>query len=526
MRAVRREDVMDVFRRYVQDRPCVTTSFVPRGRPELAVAGAERAEVYDEPITAGGEHEEVSQGEEAAYERTTTRHDRSEPPLGETPLLRVPEPWQARLGNGVRVLGIEHAEVPLVSFDLTLRGGHWLDPPAKAGVANLLAQLLMEGTAHRTPVELEEAIGLLGAEISIEAGQEEIRITGSTLARNLEPTLALVEEILLEPRWDETEYARLERELEVRLRDREARPIAVAFTAFYRLLYGDDHILGTPREGTLETTSGIELADLQEYYERNVSPAVATFHVVGDVDRERVLAALVGLGERWRPREVRFPEYRPPLVRPDARLFFIDVPDAKQSTIVLGRLALSGADPDHNNLDYANERLGGGSSGRLFQLLRIEKGYTYGVYSFLGETQSVAPFAVYGSVRSNVTLESLQLMRRTLREYRDTYTVEEMEVTKNQLVKANTRAFESLGAKRRMLQRMSKFGLPADFAEREQRELLAMELDDFHELIERHLDEDDMIYVVVGDARTQLDRVAGLGLGPATLLDVHGAAIQ
>ena len=523
--AVTAEDVLAVYERYVQGRPSVLTSFVPRGHGDLALGEAVPARVTEEPIVQGAEAE-VSQGREAVYERTSTVADRSEPPLGEPPLLAAPAVWTATLDNGLEVLGIENTEVPLVAFDLSLRGGQLIEPKGKAGLASLLAAMMLEGTETRTSVELEKAIDLLGARLSVNAGREDIRIAGSTLARNFEATLALVEELLLEPRWDENEYQRLVREVNTRIQDREANPAAISNDVFSRLLYGGDHAFGTPSLGTLDTVASLQLDDLRTFFDANLSPSVATFHVAGDVSRERVLDALSSLAERWEAREVMKPGQPLPPDLEGQTVYFVDVPGAKQSVLRVGRLTLSAVDPDARRLDYANERLGNNSSGRLFQLLRIEKGYTYGASSGVADTIEVAPFSAVTSVRANVTLESLQLLRDQIRSYAQTFTQTDVAVTKNQVIKGDTRRFESLASKLSLLRRMSRLGLSSDFVERGQAELLAMTRQDFREVISTYLDESQMIYLVVGDAETQLPRIAELGYGEAVRLDLSGRPVD
>lgn len=523
--AVSKEDVMDVYQRYIKDKHYVMTSFVPKGKVELAVQDATKAEVEEEKITASGKHEQVTQGEEADYEKTVTKHDRSEPPLGELPLISVPQVWTDKLANGVEVFGVENSEIPLVAFDLTIQGGHWLDPLDKAGVASLLSSLMMEGTKNRTPAELERAIGLLGANISVYANQEEIRFSANTLARNFTETFDLMQEILLEPRWDEKEFARLKQELETQLKGREANPNSIAGVAFNKLLYGEKHILGFPLDGTLETTKDIELEDLKAYYANNLSPSVASFHIVGDIDRENVIKRISNLAASWTAKDLDFPKYSIAKKSND-RVFFIDVPKAKQSVIRVGRLALSAKDDDYNNVMFANQVLGGGAAGRLFQTLRIEKGYTYGAYSFFGNTEEISPFSAVTSVRSNVTVPSLKILKDLIANYRATYSDKEMEITKNQIIKSNTRAFESLGAKLGMLREMSKFDRPADYVDQSQKELLAMGLSDFHSYIDGYMPEKDMIYLIVGDAATQLSQIPQLGYGKPVLLNIYGDRIN
>src|SRR5690606_8876083 len=130
--------------------------------------------------------------------------------------------------NGMRVHGIENREVPLVQFDIAIDGGLLLDDPEKVGVANLTARLMTQGTAHKTAQELEEAIQGLGASINVFARSEDVRISVTTLARNYAATLDLVQEILLEPRWDEKEFALVKQSVLSQIRQQEADPNALA----------------------------------------------------------------------------------------------------------------------------------------------------------------------------------------------------------------------------------------------------------------------------------------------------------
>jgi len=526
MQSVSREDILRVYNKYIKNKNYVMTSFVPKGQLDLTIEGATKAEIWVEPNTATAEHEKVSQGKEAEYEKTKTKHDRSEPEFGELPLFSAPEIWKDKLANGLEIYGIENLEVPLVTFDITIKGGHWLDSFEKSGTANLLSSLLMEGTQNKTPEELEEAIDLLGASIDMYAEPEEIVIEASCLSKNFEPTLKLVEEILLEPRWDEKEFSRIKSRLETGLKGMEANSRFISGNIYKKLLYGENHILGKSQYGTLETVHDVNVNDLKEYYNKNFAPNISRFHIVGDVKQERIKKALNSFGTRWSTKDVVFPEYVLPKNIKGRKVFFVDIPGSKQSIIRSGYVAISKSDDDFNNLDYANEILGGGSSGRLFQLLRIEKGFTYGAYSFLESTLEKGPFTVYTSVRSNATLESLQLMREMIENYANDFGVKEMEITKTKLIKENTRSFESLRAKLSVLHDMSKFGYANDYIEKNQQELLDMSLEDFHNVITKYIDESQMLYLIVGDAETELKNVNKLGYGKAIMLDIFGNEIM
>ncbi len=521
--AVTAEDVMSVFNKYIKGQNYVMTSVVPSGQLGLAVEGGEEAKVWIEEVVADVASENTSRGEVAEYEKTPSKYDRSEPDFGELPLLKSPEVWNSYLDNGMQVFGIENNELPLVYFDITLKGGHYHDPIDKSGVASLLANLMTEGTQTKTPAELEEAIGLLGASINMFAGSEEITVSASCLARNFDETFALVQEILTEPRWDQKEFDRLKQSRVTRLKGREASPTAIASTVYSKLLYGDDHILGYSTIGTAESAESITIDDLKAYYEVNFSPSIASFHVAGSISQEDVMNKLNDF--QWESKDVELVSYELPENSSGGKLYFIDFPGAKQSVIYIGKQAISGVNPQYNELTYANEKLGGGSSGQLFQTLRIEKGYTYGAYAFVQQRTEVSPFTATSSVRANATLASLEIMKDMIANYGDNFTQEDVDVTQTKVLKANTRAFESLGAKLNMLHEISKFGKSPDFMEKEQAELTSMTLADYKEMISKYMNESKMIYLVVGDGATQLDEVKKLGMGDPIILDIYGNQI-
>ncbi len=256
-----------------------------------------------------------------------------------------------------------------------------LDDLSKPGVARFTAQMLNEGTFNRTPEELEEEIQLLGANIRICGGQENITVSVSSLARNFEKTLALVEEMLLEPRWDEEQFSINKTRTVNNLKRNLAEPNYLASNTFNRLTLGADNIFAIDNNGTIESVEAITMDDLKAFYEKNLSPSVANFHIVGDVDKARVEKALSGLNSRWMVREVTMPSVTFPPAPEKSDIYFVDVPGAKQSVISIGTMGLTRDHPDFYKADVANYMLGGTASARLFMVLREEKGFTYGAYS-------------------------------------------------------------------------------------------------------------------------------------------------
>jgi zinc protease len=521
--AVSAEDVVRVYEKYIKDRPFVAASFVPKGQAELVLAESTRAEVVEEKIVAGAEKEVVVQrGEERSPQGA---FDRSvEPPFGDPPSARVPDVWRETLANGVQVLGIEDRETPLVQFELRLAGGQLLEDPSRVGVANLLAETLAQGTKNRTPAELERAIDLLGASISVNSGSESFVISASTVARNYAETIALVEEILLEPRWDEEEFVLARTRVEQALRQRSANPNAVASDVFQRLLYGD-HILGRNPLGTIESVQAMEQTQLKAFYAKALVPGLASFHVAGAVSQADVEASLKGLAERWTGESPKLPA-APKWSAERAKLYFVDVPDSKQSVLNIGYLALAETDDDYYPATVMNFRLGGGGfASDLTQILREGKGYTYGIGSGFQGSDQIGPFAIGSSVRSNVTLESLQLIKSIVEGHGSGFDAGDLDATQGYLLRANAGALETIGAKLRVLRNMSAYGFPADYLTQREGIVREMTIERIRELAGDYL-ETPMIWLVVGDAKTQLGRLRALGLGDPVQLDRDGNVLN
>jgi Predicted Zn-dependent peptidases len=518
--AVTPEDVKRVYEKYIKGKNYVATSFVPKGKVELALEGSKKAEVVEEKIVQGAE-KEVDPNVNATYEKTPSTFDRSiEPPYGEAPEVKIPAIWEKKFSNGMRVYGIENREVPLVQFEIVIDGGLLLEDINKVGVSNLLARMMTQGTAKRTPQELEEAFKQLGADVNVFAGTEDIRISVNTLARNYAQTLALVEEMLLEPRWDAKEFELAKQSTISSIRQQAANPLAIAQNNYNLLIYGKDNIRSRNILGTVESVNAITLDDLKAFYNKNISPSVARIHVVGALDKSAVTKPLGSLNKKWKSRKVEIPEYKTPQAPEKSQVYFYDVPDAKQSVLRFGYPALAATDKDFYPATVMNYILGGGGfASQLTQQLREGKGYTYGINSSFSGTKTPGAFTIASGVRSNVTLESAQLVKEILENYAKNYSENDLETTKSFLIKSNARAFETASAKLNMLENISKYGWRYDYVKEREQIVKDMTVERIKELAEKYVNPNRMIWLVVGDAKTQLPRLKELGFGEPILLN-------
>jgi zinc protease len=161
---------------------------------------------------------------------------------------------------------------------------------------------------------------------------------------------------------------------------------------------------------------------------------------------------------------------------------------------------------------------GGGFASQLTQQLREGKGYTYGINSAFSGTNSAGAFTIASSVRSNVTLESAQLIKSILQDYPKNFSDRDLETTQGFLIKSNARAFETAGAKLGMLELIGKYGWKYDYVKDREQIVKGMTVQQIKDLSQKYLNTDKMIWLVVGDAKTQLPRLKELGFGDPVLI--------
>jgi zinc protease len=525
IKAVTKDDILRVYNKYIKDKPYVLTSFVPKGQLELAAKNSVKAAVVEEEIKDNVDVEVVERDSEVIM--TPTAFDRSiEPEEGPAPKLNIPDSWSTTLSNNMKVLGIQQTELPIVNFSLVIDGGHLLDSFDKIGVANLMTDIMMEGTANKTPEELEEAIELLGANIRMFTGQESITISGNTLVRNFDKTMDLVEEIILQPRWDEEELKRIKLSTINSIKRSAANPNVVARNVANKLLYGDKHMFAYPISGTEESVKSITMDDLKAFYNKNFSPSVSRFHIVGNITEDQTLKVLSDLESKWAAKEVTIPTYPLPEARDKASLYFVDIPNAKQSVINIGYLSMARTDPDYFPATVMNYKLGGSFSGNVNLILREEKGYTYGARSGFSGTKIPGTFSASSSVRTNTTFESVKIFKEEIEKYKNGISQEDLDFTKNALIKSNARRFESQFSLLGMLQNISAYNLPKDYIADEERIIGAMTLEEHKRLANKYLDESRMGYLVVGDAATQFENFKNAGFDEVVLLDKDAKEVE
>jgi zinc protease len=518
IKAVTLNDVQMVYDKYIKGKPHVVTSFVPKGKTEMIAENSVPAGVKEENISEASQVE-ISQTADDKIVKTQSSIDRTvEPPAGNAPEVKVPEIWKATLSNGIQVFGIQNKELPIVEISMVIDGGVYQDKIALPGVAGMVASVLPQGTKNRTPEELEEEIELLGSSINLYGGREEMSLSASALSRNFEKTLSLMKDILLQPRWDTAEFTMARTRTKNSIIQAEAQPRSVANLLFNKLLYGPDHIFGINSRGTRESIDKITMDDLKTFYATNFSPSVTKIQVAGNVSKEQVLAALKPLETEWKAKEVTMNNYPIPQNPEKAQIYFVDIPGSRQSVIYIGYLALTRDNPDYVKADFINYRLGGAFTSILNQILREQKGFTYGASSYFQEMKVKAPFVASTSVRSDATFESVKIFKEEMEKYRNGISENDLQFIKNCMILSNALRFETNESLVGMLSAMSKYGLPDDYIKKDEDIIKGMTIEDHKAITDKYILPDRMYYVIVGDAATQFKPLEKIGFGKPLLV--------
>lgn len=518
IKTVTLQDVKMAYEKYLKNKPHVVTSFVPKGKPDLAADNSVDAGIKEENITDASKVE-IANATAEPVRKTFSTIDRSkEPPADKIPEVSLPVVWKASLANGIEVFGIQNKELPLTEINLTIDGGVLQDKTSLPGVAGMVASLLPQGTKTKTPEELEEEIELLGSNIYVYSGMEELTINASSLSRNFAKTIDLVTEILLEPRWDSSEFVLAQTRTRNNILQAEAQPRSVARQTFYNLLYGDKHIFGYNTQGTRESIDKMTIKDLKEFYDRNFSPSLTRIHIAGNVSREEALAALKPLESGWKQQKITLNNYDLPSEPEKSQIFFVDIPGSRQSVIYIGYLAISRNDPDYVKADFINYRLGGAFTSILNQILREEKGFTYGASSYFMDLKTKSPFIAASSVRSDATFESVQIFRDEMEKYRKGISENDLQFTKDCMILSNTLRFETNRSLIGMLTTMSKYNLPGDYVRKEEEIIRGITLEEHKSIVDKYINPDKMYYLVVGDAATQIKSLEKIGFGKPWLV--------
>lgn len=295
--------------------------------------------------------------------------------------------------NGMTLLIVAQPSLPIVSVEVLVRSGSIYDPIGKAGLANLTAGLLDEGTAGRSAVEITDAFAAVGARLSVRASYDYVTTGLRVLKKDVETGFDLLSEILIHPVFDANEFKRVRSIILGEILAEKDQPHAIARQAFRQMAFGT-HPYHHPVKGVEESLPGIKRADLVSFHHQYYRPNNAIISIVGDVTPQEAEALVQKYFGKWEKGEVPSPKIEPPKPLRSKKVREIDK-DLSQATVILGHVGIKRTNPDYYAVLVMNYILGGGGfSSRLMSEIRDNQGLVYSIYSRFSGNQDPGPFSV------------------------------------------------------------------------------------------------------------------------------------
>jgi len=517
-RAVTPADVQRVARRYLTDKRLVL-SVLPGardgGRPARVPGAA------DEASLSG-----VAAPEAPRNPAATARAEAALPKSGAAPAFSLPQIQRRKLTNGLDVLVVEHHELPVVTMNLVVKSGSAADLAGRAGLANAVANLLDEGTATRSAIDISEKLSAIGAQLSSSAGWDATTLTLTTLTRHSDSALAIFSDVLLNPAFTEAEVSRFRGSRLTALAQRRDDANAISSVVYPAILYGTSHPYGRPSQGDEASTGALTAADVRSFYAANYLPNNSTLIVVGDVRPDDVVLKLERSLAGWKAGVASTVQLASPAARTGSAIYVVDRPGAAQSVINIGHVGVARSSPDYFPLLVLNNILGGQFMSRVNLNLREAKGYTYGARTSFDYRQGAGPFSASAGVQTAVTKESIGEFLKELRGIRGEIpvTAEELANAKRGLTLGYPRSFETPAQIAARLADVALYALPADYFDNYVANVERVTLADISRVAASAIDPARLAILVVGDRKAiepGLRSFAGLG-STITFLDAEG----
>jgi len=419
-------------------------------------------------------------------------------PLAPRP-LKLPEHLETTLANGLGLVVVEDKRLPLISFRLAFRSGDANDPADRPGLSDMMSSLLTEGTAKRTSRQIAEEVERFGTTLAVGSSSDFTTVAASSLSVYSDEILDLMADVTLNPSFPQNEVDLTRENTKQMLIQQRAQPTFLASERLSQVIFGDhpySRLAPTP-----EMLDSMTRDDLVKYRDATYIPNNAVFMVVGDVDREAMLARIEQLFGDWQPGAL--PDLKlPPLPRRNARsVYVVDRPGSAQSNIVIANEGITRTSPDYFPMLLMHTILGANASSRLFMNLREEKGYTYGAYSNLDARRLAGTFRATAEVRTPVTGASLHEFFYELERIRDeAVSEEELKNAKSYLAGVFPIRIETQDGLVDQLVSIRMYDLPDDYLETYREQINAVTAEDIQRVAQAHVTPDSAAIVIVGDA--------------------------
>jgi zinc protease len=508
-RSVTKEDVQRVYFQYIKNAHGLTLSIVPKGQEKNLVAD-------DNYTVDKSKYKAPDYGYAGLkYNKAKDKFDRSkEPGNGPNPVVKVPAYWTKKLDNGVSVIGSQSTEIPTVTLSIKIPGGHLLqgNDMSKAGLADFFATMMNDDTKNRSAEAMSRAMQKLGSNVTVFSGQDGITFRMQTLKKNLDATLALLEERMLMPKFTEDAFKRFKTQAIEGFKQMKSQPSAVAEMVFSKINYGNT-ILGISEEGTETTVKGLKLEDIQSYYDNYMTSQDATVVIVGDITEAEILPKLSFLNKLPNKKvTVPVPSAAPAIEK--TKIYLVNIPKAAQTEFRIGAVTNLKYDAagEFYKAGLMNYPLGDAFNSRLNLKLREDKGWTYGAGSGFDGDSYTGKFEFGSAIKLEATDSALVEILSQMKNYSaNGITADEMVFMKSAIGQRDALKYETAFQKAGFISRILEYNLPSNFTEQQTSVLKNITAEEINALAKKYLNLDKMNILLVGDKAKILPGLQKLG---------------
>lgn len=492
-----KDDVIRVYNQYIKDKPMVILSVLTKGTENLIV-GKDNYEVKNQGYVA------PNYGyDNLKYVKAVDQFDSNTmPQAGENPTIHVPA-FKTTEKENMKMIYAKSDEIPTVVISLGFKGGRMLEQNnlQQVGLSNFFANMMDEDTKKHSAEEMSVLLDKMGSSINISADLDEVNVSVRCLKKNLNATLDLLEERLLEPKFTQESFDRLKNQTLENIKNSKTRAALVASNVYNRVSYSDQSLLGYPSNGTEKSINTLTLQDIENYYKNNFSRNGLSMVVVGDLEAkeaENILNRLTKLPNQ----AIALPPLTTPATANPRTVFVYNIPKAAQTEFRIGCITNLKYDAtgEFYKCGLMNFPFGGAFNCRLNINLREDKGWTYGARGGFNGNDYTGSYLFSSGIKAAVTDSALMEIIKEFKLYQEKgINEQEIAFMKSAIGQSDARKYETGFQKAGFLGNILKHQLSPTYVGEQTQILNSMNKNTLDGLVKKWMRLETMNIVLTGD---------------------------